>query len=56
MKLDKEKVKFIVDKLGNGWTAYDLSRQYGISISRVYQLKRMAIISGGIPEIGKNKS
>ena len=54
MKLDKEKVKFIVDKLGNGWTAYDLSRQYGISISRVYQLKRMAIISGGIPEIGKN--
>jgi len=54
MKLNKEKVKFIVDKLGNGWTAYELSRQYGISIGRVYQIKREATISGGIPEIGKN--
>jgi putative transposase len=53
MKLNKEKVKFIVDKLGNGWTAYDLSRQYEISISRIYQIKREAIISGRIPEIGK---
>ena len=54
MKLDKEKVKFIVDKLGNGWTAYELSKQYEITISRIYQIKRKATISGGIPEIGKN--
>lgn len=54
MKLNKEKVKFIVDKLGNGWTAYQLSRQYGVSISRIYQIKRKATISGGTPEIGKN--
>lgn len=53
MKLNKEKVNFIVDKLGNGWSAYDLSRQYEISISRVYQLKRKATISGVYPEIGK---
>lgn len=54
MKLDKEKVKFIVNKLGNEWTAYDLSRLYGVSISRVYQIKRKATISGIYPEIGKN--
>ena len=54
MKLNNEKVKFIVDKLGNGWTAYEISRQYGISISRIYQLKRKAAISGTYPEIGKN--
>lgn len=54
MKLDKEKVKFIVDKLGNGWTAYELSRQYKVSVSRVYQLRRKAMLSGKIPEIGKN--
>jgi hypothetical protein len=23
MKLNKEKIKFIVDKIGNGWTAYE---------------------------------
>lgn len=54
MKLDKEKVKFIVDKLGKEWTAYQLSRQYGVSISRIYQLKRKATISGIFPEIGVN--
>lgn len=54
MKLNKEKVKFIVDNLGNGWTAYELSRQYEISIGRVYQIKRKATISGIYPEIGKN--
>jgi len=54
MKLNKDKVKFIVDNLGNGWTAYELSRQYKISISRVYQIKRKAVISGDVPEIGKN--
>lgn len=54
MKLDKEKVKFIVNKLGNGLTAYDLSRLYKVSISRVYQIKRKATISGGYPEIGKD--
>lgn len=54
MKLNKEKVKFIVDKLGNGWTAYQLSRQFGVSIGRVYQIKRKAAIFGAIPEIGKN--
>ena len=54
MKLNKEKVKFIVDKLGNGWTAYELSRQFEVSISRIYKIKRKATASGVIPEIGKN--
>ena len=54
MKLNKEKVKFIVDKLGNGWTAYALSRQFDVSISRIYQIKRKATISGVYPEIGKD--
>lgn len=54
MKLNKKKVKFIVDKLGKGWTAYQLSKQYKISISRVYQIKRKAIISGVLPEIGNS--
>jgi putative transposase len=46
-------VKFIVDKLGNGWTAYGLSRQFKISISRIYQIKRKAS-SGNISDIGIN--
>lgn len=54
MKLNKEKVRFIVDNLGNGWTAYDLARQYEVSISRIYQIKRSSVISGTIPEVGKN--
>jgi putative transposase len=54
MKLNKEKVKFIVEKLGNGWTAYQLSQQFEVSIGRIYQIKRKALISGDVPEIGKN--
>jgi len=54
MKLNKERIKFIVDKLGNGWTAYELSRQYEVSMSRIYQIKRKAAVSGILPEIGKN--
>lgn len=53
MKLNKEMVKFIVDKLGVSWTAYQLSKQYKVSISRIYQIKRKAAISGDYPEIGK---
>ena len=54
MKLNKEKVRFIVNKLGKGWTAYQLSKQFEISISRVYQIKRKASSSRELPEIGKN--
>lgn len=54
MKLNKKKVRFIVDNLGKGWTAYGLSRQFNVSIGRIYQVKRKAIISGEIPDIGKN--
>ncbi len=53
MKLNKEMVKFIVVKPGNGWTAYELSRQYNKSIGRVYQIKRKALTLGDVPSIGE---
>lgn len=55
MKLNKEKVKFIVDNLGRGWTAYGLSKQYEVSMSRIYRIKRKALISGTLPGIGRNR-
>ena len=54
MKLTRGKLIETIRRKNNGWTTYQARKIAGISIRRVNQVWNEYLISGEIPEIGKN--
>ena len=54
MKLTKTKLMETIGKKNQGWTTYQARKIAGISIRRVNQVYRQYLLTGQIPEIGKN--
>jgi len=52
MKLNKKKIKFIVRKMKQGMTTYQISKLMAVSISRVYQIWRKYNETGATPAVG----
>lgn len=52
MKLNKNKIKYIVGEMKKGTTAYQISRNIEISISRVYQIWRAYNKTGVLSAVG----
>jgi len=53
MKLNKSKLIETLRKLNNGETAYQARKVAGVSVRRIYQVKKIYETTGEMPEIGK---
>ena len=54
MKLTKNKLVETIGKKNNGWTTYQARKIAGVSVRRVNQVYGQYLLTGWIPEIGKN--